>query len=488
MKGGPALLLGHLFPLAAGAVPLAAGAVPLAAGPLAAQTAPPAEQAGAPLLEPSCREVLAELDRAFASGDPRAYLDLFAPEQQWLHAVHRRAIELRLLQTPPRRTSELLAPPRRVGPRTVLMVGTTTTAADGTVLRERSYVVLRPALPGEPLPRPVLAVEVPPQGEHCTADDTFKCEACNYRIGGVAGWLCAPAAQERTGGVEGAVFALLGSDVALETSVSLDDEALPAERVVDALVRDLREQIAGAEAGLTTSWSPPSLRGREPKGCAGARADVTLPGGQQVSVFAHVLGRLRHVLLLRGARLSLQREQTEIDALLSSYSLLSTEGDLAGQAAKALARHAGGLLDGGRYRNAHWGVAADGPQGWSARERCDGAAFSVCWETQGDGHMSVTGYLPPAGLVQWTETLADRWLDDCLRRAGYDKVEATPWCDGAGDGNRERERRASSANRRTVRLLRVLLRKDLLVVVDAQLPAAADDEAVRRALAGVQRR
>jgi hypothetical protein len=369
------------------------------------------------------------------------------------------------------------------------MVGTTTTAADGTVLHERSYLALRPPLSGEALPRPVLAIEVPPQGEHCTANDTYTCKVCNYRIGGVPGWLCAPLAHERSGGVEGAVFALLGSDVALETSVSLGDEPLPAERVVDALVRDLREQVAGAEAGLTAGWSPPSLRGREPQGCAGARADVTLPGGQQVSVFVHVLGRLRHALLLRGATHSLQREQAAIDSLLSSYALLSSEGDLAGQAGTALAGHTGGLLDGGRYRNEHWGVLADGPQGWSARERCGGAAFSVCWESPGDGRMSLTGYLPPAGLAQWTEALADRWLDDCLRRAGFDDAGSAPsWCDGAGDGNRERERRAASADRRSVRRLRVLLRKDLLLVADAQLPAAADDEAVRRALASVQRR
>jgi hypothetical protein len=466
MRGSKAVVLGLLSPLAAQAT----------------------EQPAA-LPEAACRDVLAALDRAFESGNARTYLDRFAPEQQWLHAVHRRAIELRLAQTPPpRRRSELLAPPRCVGPRTVLTVGTTTTTADGTVLHERSYLVLRPLLSGETLPRPVLAVEVPPQGEHCTATDTYTCKVCNYRIGGVAGWLCAPVAQERSGGVEGAVFVLLGSDVALETSVSLGDEALPAERVADAIVRDLREHLAGAEAGLTASWSPPSLHGREPKDCAGARVDVTLPGEQQVSVFVHVLGRLRHALLLRGAKRSLQSEQAAIDSMLASYELLSCEGDLAGQAGTALAGHTGGVLAGGRYRNDRWGVLADGPQGWTARERCDGAAFSACWESPGDGRMSITGYLPPAGLAQWNEALADRWLDYCLRSAGFNDAGSAPWCDGAGNGNRERERRAVSADHRTVRRLRVLLRKDLLLVADAQLPAAADDEAVRRALASVQRR
>src|SRR5262252_9107664 len=111
MKGGHAVVLGLLSPLAAPAS-------------LAAQTVPPAAQPGEPLAEATCREVLAALDGAFESGDARAYLDRFAPEQQWLHAVHRRAIELRLAGTPPpRRASELVAPPRCVGPRTVLMVG-----------------------------------------------------------------------------------------------------------------------------------------------------------------------------------------------------------------------------------------------------------------------------------------------------------------------------------------------------------------------------
>src|SRR5262249_19917738 len=107
MKGSHAVVLGLLSPLAAQA------------------TDQPAT-----LSEAACREVLAALDRGLESGDASAYFDRFAPEQQWLHAVHRRAIELRLAQTPPpRRKSELLAPPRCVGPRTVLMVGTTTTAA-----------------------------------------------------------------------------------------------------------------------------------------------------------------------------------------------------------------------------------------------------------------------------------------------------------------------------------------------------------------------
>src|SRR5262249_43491011 len=125
MKGSHGVVLGLLSPLAAQA------------------TDQPAS-----LPEAACREVLAALDRAFESGDASAYFDRFAPARHGLPAAPRRAIDRRLAQPPPpRRKSELLAPPRCVGPRTVLMVGTTTTAADGTVLRERSYLALRPPLP-----------------------------------------------------------------------------------------------------------------------------------------------------------------------------------------------------------------------------------------------------------------------------------------------------------------------------------------------------
>jgi hypothetical protein len=430
----------------------------------------------------ACRALLQVLDGAWNEGDADGYLRHFEVEQPLVQDLHERRTRERLGCTSRlQRTSEP-GKSRRVGEHVVLQVRYET-RCDGAALpplREGGLLVLRQQ--HEKL-QPVLAVDLP--AIDCADDDVFVCPPCNYRMGGAPGWLCVPIAPERAAAFDGATFLLLGTAIALEITVEVGDVVAPATAVVERLAAELRRHVVGATASVVEPWQPPGI----PAGAAqlgGARASVDLPDGDRVVLHAGVLGRLRHLLLLRGPAQALQQDGARIDALLATYELCTTETTPGQHAVKAIAAHTGGtLLENGEYRNDRHGVAATGPHGWRGSERCSGARFQVVWSCpRGHGRMWLSGYSTPLGIERWTAKLADRWLEDHCKRGGLSLGKDEGWQPAADGSSHERHLEATSAA--GPRRLHLMLKDDLLVVADAGTSDSGCDEKVAAALASVR--
>ncbi|MGE3174163.1 MAG: hypothetical protein AB7O97_16160 [Planctomycetota bacterium] len=455
--------------------------------------APTQSPAQSPALEP-CRALLRELDRSFNAGDAEGYLARFEPEHPMVQAVHARTVRARLGgAVPVQRTGEVTAT-RRIGQYVVAPVVYEYRSAEQDPLIEAGLLVARPLDADDPDSglAPVLAVDVPT--DRCGVDDVFTCPACNYRIGGAEGWLCVPIAQDRTAVVEGATFLLLGTDLALDVSVQLGDSALGAASVVAGLLQQLRRRAPTARTTPPADWLPPSVPAGV-EGLGGARAEAELEDGDKLVVHALTLGRLRHLLLLRGAEDALARRAAAVDALLATYRLLVTDANVAQQAAKALQAHTGGdVAADGVYRNERHGIAAQGPRGWVPQRRCAGSPFQVVWSCpRSSGRMWLTGYAPPAGFPHWTTELADRWLADLLRRAGMQAhADVGAWTEPA-TGPRELRVIAVDATAvgpgqasRPERHLHLVLRDDLLVVADAYTTDPDEVAAVQKAVGSLR--
>lgn len=441
--------------------------------------------------------LLAELDALYNRGSADAYLARFAAEQPLLHEVHARQIRQRLAADGDlRRTSELVSAPRRFGAHWVLQVRYATAPSSGApTLREQGCLVAREE---EGRLVPVIAVELPAAGD--CADDAFVCEACNYRVGPAPGWLCVPVALHRTSAVEAATFLLLGTDLAVEVSVQLGEQSLPAAAVVDTVAAALRAAIPDTGATMTEPWVPPALAAAPlPEGLDAARQTLDTPDGQRMVLHASCLGPLRHLLLLRGSAAAHRRHAAAIAELLASYRLLETDADLALQAARALGHHAGGSLaaDDTFVSRQHQVVAA-GPPGWRPRLRCSGCAFQVVWTCPDDGgRLWVTGHAAPPGLGGWTAELADRWLADFARSlgAGTRMADDGDWSEPGPQGERSRELRllrdgeqGGAGGPGTPLAVRLLLRPDLLVVADGYVVDERQRAALEKALSTVRRR
>ena len=447
----------------------------------------------------ACRALLGTLDRAFNAGDADGYLRLFAVEQPMLHDLHGREVRQRLAVRPPLRRHSEAGTPRRVGNHVVVPVVYETTAPARAgipggacvPLRERGAVVARNDH-GRLVP--VLAVALPQSA--WSDDDVFQCPPCNFRMGGADGWLCVPIAHERTMALDGASFLLLGTDVALELSVQLGDNAEPAAAIACEIAHELAQPIADAVVGDTEPWQPPSVPAGLPD-LSAARTTIDLPDGQRVVVHTVALGRLHHLLLLRGAKVALLAQQPAIAALLQTYRLLHTDSKVALQAATALREHTGGALHGADYQNERHGVAAAGPEGWHAVQHCGGALFQVAWTCGHQaGRMWLTGYAPPGGFAEWTTALADRFLLDLSQRAAIPLHNAvdSDWSPVDQDGVRKRTLvvppqpgAAPDQPAANDRRLQLWLRPELLVVTDGYTSEAAQQEMLQRAIASVRR-
>lgn len=456
-----------------------------AGGNLAAQEAIAVER---------CRSVLAELDAAFTRGDANGYLRAFAPEQPFLHEVHARQIRQRLAaEARLARGSEIVGSPRRLGDHTVATVTYTTRAAERPTappLVEHGLLVLREQ-GGAVVP--TLAIEVPATTAQC-AEDRFECPACNYRIGGAPGWLFAPVATSRSGAVEAGVFVRLGADIGLEVTVRAGASPVPARTALQSLLGELRERLAGERTGPATpgpieDWAPPGLDGRTPDAFSAARAAIDLANGQRLAVFVTALGALQHVLLLRGDRRQLERHRAACDELLGSYALMVEDADLAAQQARSLSMHTGGALDRlGSYENRRHDVRIDALVGWRAELRAAGTAFQTVWNCpEEQGRLWLTGYLPPPGLLRWTPGHVDTWLERLGPRAGLRLPARLDSGFSAPDATGQCERRLEfDRDGDAPRLLRILLRDDLLIVADGW--SDLHPEEVRRVIGTLRRR
>lgn len=469
--------------------------VGLATLPAVAQTGGDA----APVCGDAVQALLRDLDQHFARGDVAGYLQRFLPDHPGAHALLQRQLEQCAGPgSTRRRTSVVVGEPRVIGPRTVVRVRHEVELLrsghgqpqPGATFTEDRLLVLRREPDGSATPTMSVEVAIGPG----VPADRFRCDPCNFELGGVPDWLCVPLRPERAGALEGATFYLLGTDVACDVSVRIGAGDRSALQVTQELVDTLRGVEADARLALPAPWQPPSLGADAPDGLDGAMAAIDLPadfagGGGRAILYVVTFGGLQHLLLLRGSAAALQRHHAPVDALLASYRPLERDCDLALAAARPLQHHTGDTLDGSVYHNTRHGVQLTGPAGWTPSLRSGGAAFRVAWCSRDGGRLWLTGHTVPPGMVRWCPATADRWLEHLCHRHG---LALEPGSDGwhrLGDGGRSRSATAVPATPGGPRRrIRVLLYDDLLVIADGHAGTPSADEALQRALASLQRR
>lgn len=473
------------------------------------------------------RALLRELDAELGRGDVDAMVRRFEADHAGslsIWARHLRALAARGASC----RSELVGEPRQIGDRTVAFVRhrfRLPHPAPGIELVESSYLALR-SDPAHSTAVPTFAISMP-AGTEPVPDERFVCPACNYGIGGVAGFLCVPLARERALALEAATFYLLGTDVAVDIEVQLADAEGATDLAADArkaardLAGALQQLEPSARPGLVEPWLPVAQRAQPAAGIDGARIEVELPvagaddapardalakdgapAGDVARFHVVLFGGLQHIVLVRGSAANVRRHQARIDALLQSYELLETDCDLVARRAVPLRHHTGGVLDGVNYRNERYRVAFDGPAGWRAEPRVGGAMFRARWTSPSGSRIWLTGYTRPAGVAAWSTQLATRWLLHHCNRNQLERLDASdappPW-HALPDGGEattwqlrvaatDRLAQPQHPNRPQRRTVHVQVFDDLLLVLDAYAAVAADSDAVAAAPEQLRRR
>jgi hypothetical protein len=446
------------------------------------------------------RAVLDRLDAAFARGDVAGYAAAFAPDHPGAHALLLRHLEHCFGGTDRRhRETTVVGAPRRVGDHTALRLrhdlalhGDASALLPRTTFTEEWLLALRPDGAGGWVP--TLAVETMPSAA-CVGDELFRCPPCNYEVGGVEGWLCVPLRADRANALEAVSFYLLGTDVACDVSVQVDAACTDAAETARQLAATLLRLEPTAKAEPPVPWTPPAHRREPPAGLHGAVVALDLPhdfagDGGRALLHVAVFGGLQHLLLVRGSARELRERAPAVDALLASYRLLERRADSALAASRALAHHTGGDVDGATYRNARYGVVLAGEPGWRPALRTGGAAFRVVWTSARGSRLWLTGYAVPPGLQRWCRATATRWVESQCERGGLQLAlahagDAAAWRDDAPCGGSSRTllavpRANAPAQSAPQRRLRIVVRDDLLLVLDGHAVDDADDAALQR--------
>ncbi len=502
------LLVAALLPGATIVGLAAQSPAPAGADPKAAAGRLPAASQAPDLGADDIRAVLQHLDDCFGRGDTFAYLETFVPDHPGAHAVMARELSRAAAMARRECKSTIVGEPRRLGPRTVVRIHQQlrleNTLGEVAAYDSHAMLALRRDASGRPVP--TLLVEFPATTRQ-ELDAGLRCPACNYEIGGAAGWLCVPQRGDRASALEAASFYLLGTDLACDVSVRIDADAPDAVPLAERLAAALAELEPKARLGAASPWLPPAHRQDPPRGLGGARLEVEVADAAGVAdagraVF-HVLtfGGLQHLLLVRGSQRSLAEHAADVDALLASYRLLERDCDLALAAARPLHHHTGGTLDDGRYDNRLHHVVMRGPAGWKGQLRCGGAAFRVSWQSLDGARLWLTGLSVPPGMQQWTSTTADRYLRQLCRQQGLEPPPAaepgpgaTDWIELAGCSTRTRTICCRSAAAATdpaapaLRWIHLQVHGDLLLIADGYAPTTADEVALRSAFETLVRR
>jgi hypothetical protein len=487
------------------------------AGPLS--TAPPATVT----MPPGLPELLQDLDACFARGDVDAYMAHFTPDHDGALAVVRQRLERLCAAVPQRqRRSTVVGGARTIGPRVVVLVRSQVElgrAGDGphAAFAEDWLLALDVAAAAAPpgRARPTFAVEIP-TGAKWRDQALLRCPACNYEIGGIAGWLMVLVRSDRAHALEAASFYLLGTDIACDVSVECADEPLPAATLASELggtLQSLANEPARASAGgrrPVEPWLPPSLRAMPPRGLDAARIVVDLPpeggggrasedlDGSRMLLHVAVFGGLRHLLLVRGSKRSLAQHAATVDDLLASYHLLQVDGAMVHAGSEALSHHCGGQIDGSTYTNVLHDLVLQGPAGWRVQQRTGGAAFRALWTSPAGSTLWLTGHQVPPGMQHWSRATADAWLRHLCTQQRWTVLpdSEVAWSDDADSGMAWRtfdaempsDEPAKAGTARPRQHVRILLRKDLLVVANGCGRTPADDEAIQAALATLRRK
>jgi len=483
--------------------------------PLCAQSAAPDTSSdrkltpdGAALAKDAIGDVLRRLDAAFDRGDVDGYLAQFSvdgstPDHPGAQAMLRqRLAALFALGVPLHRTSSLVGEPVRIGPRTVVRVrheihATFPEPQGQRVIVEDSLLALRSGAGATAVP--TFAVEIAGDAEFLVGRP-FQCPACNYAIGGVDGWLCVPTRRDRAQALEGASFYRIGTDLACDVSVQIDDELTAPTIVAERLGQALRQLDPASKPRLATAWLPPAHAATPPRELAGARIEVDLPAdaassdGSRAVFHVSAFGALQHLLLVRGSNRALRDHEAALQALLHSFHLLDGNCDRALAAARPVEHHTGGALSNGVYQNEKFQLELTGPKGWKAQQRCGGAEFKVVWTSPGGSRLWLTGYAVPPGLERWCSRTADLWLGDLCSNMGMQQgAAAGDWvriepCDVLSRSMTWVGKPGSAPSTLAQRQLRCLLRDDLLVVADSTLADDADKAPMRAAIDSLIRR
>jgi hypothetical protein len=476
--------------------------------------------------EPALTTLLQHLDAAFRRGDSAAWLREFEPDHPGSHAQLQLQLE-RMLAATPQRTcrSEIVGAPWQVGPRTLVRVRRQVQLLDAgpdgasageprASFTESLLLACRTGAAGQAIP--TFAIEVP--ADYRPQQTGVHCPPCNYRVGGVAGWLCVPVRNDRARALEAASFFLVGTDLACDVTVEVETGRDPAAAVATALGGALRSLEPSARPEAAEPWLPPFCRSAAasvPKLDA-ARVAVDLPdcGADGSRALFHVteLGGLRHLLLLRGRTSSLRAHDAAVQALLASYRVLDPATDGARRAAESLEHHVGGVCADGAYTNALYGVELRGPRDWSLQQRAGGAAFRALWTSRDGSRMWLTGHRVPPGMDRWCRPTAERWLQHLCEQQQLALPGGEPflWREPAGRGevpcggvlafvakpkaaDAERPQGGTgqplgAARPQLPRRLRVQLHDDLLLIADGFAATAADEQALLEAMATLRRR
>jgi hypothetical protein len=442
-------------------------------------------------------EVLRELDALYVRGDAAGYVARFLPGHGEAMAQRERQLAQAFAASRSRqRTSTVLGQPRQLGGHTIVRARYAIAlqcadgaAVPGVAFEEECLLALR--ADGRGRLQPAFEVETTP-APGCVQEDRFRCEACNYEVGGVDGWLCVPLRADRANALEAVIFLRLGSDLVCDVAVQVDPDASPPETVALDLASVLQPR-ASATTRQPQAWLPPAHAEMPPAGLRGARLELATGDGARVAIHVVAFGGLQHLLLLRGREASFAREAAAVAALLGSYRLLERDRDLALAAAEPLRHHAGGTLHGNAYENHRFGVTCDGEPGWTAAQRTGGAAFRVVWTSPAGSRFWLTGHAVPPGMARWCRATADRWLARLCEQVAVELRADDPGCsdwheEACGALTRVLHGAPRAGAAAPARWLRLLLYDDLLLIADGAAAVADDEPAVRRLLAAVRRR
>lgn len=487
--------------------------------PLAPVTRLPAQTAPLPI--EAITATLDRLDAAFDRGDTAAWLAGFAPDNPAAHGACAERLANLFANGANRCRTTIVHPPQQVGSRTVALVRHDIRIGTDGALQEHSYVVFRAAAPdhaGGPLAaQPTLHVYVADAAAgkpmDCGLGRQFRCPPCSFQIGGVDGWLGVPLRADRAQALDAVTFYLLGTDIACDLSVAVDERVRGAARAVDDVVRHLRERWPQGTTGMTEPWSPPGMPTAAEAGAqaTAARGALRCADGNTVIVHVVAIGPLQHVLLLRGSAASLERHHAAVQQLLCSYQIIDAKVGTDGAGNRSIRAHCGGELSDAGFAHERLGLRCRGPGGWQARLCASGFVFRVLWTWPAErapmgpaageeaaaampprGKLWCTALQPPTGVLRWTEACADRWFEDFCQRNELTPLDApTPWSDDPASGMRWRLIECSATPARPIgprqRLFRLHVRDDLLVVFDGYVLPGHDDRELRAAMRSLRR-
>lgn len=434
--------------------------------------------------------LLSRLDAFFARRNLPGYLRAFLPDNPGVHAARGYRLGMLLQNGPASRTSTVVGTPRRIGDRSVARVQHEFRCAArpaDVMLRQDTMLVMRRTDDGRLVP--TFEVEIPVERAD-VRDDHFRCPPCNYEFGGAPGWLCVPVARERAQALESASFWLIGTDIGCEISVRVDQRRPAATTLVRLLAGELHVLEPNSVIGEVATWRPTAYATDPPHGLDGARVAVELlHGGGRVVFHVVTFGDLQHVIAVRGSTAGLQTHAAAVAELLATYHLLDPDADHAVVAKLTFRHHTGGELRDNVYCNDPHGIEFTGPAGWTARQMCGSTAFRVEW-AHGESRIYLTGYHVPPGMPGWCQRSAEDQVHQVLERVGLqiDDAASTPWREDPATGGSERcllcmpHSATPSAPGDAKRLLRVIVRGDLLVIADARVAEAADEPAIHAAL------